>query len=212
MKYKFVYILIIVITITSVSANEIISVEQDTNNRKYLISLNDNILTTIQMLQAFNYQGQEIYLIQNGDYYNSLLMDFTMQCSNLIENIRQAEELNPLDRELQVRALIATIKPDVAFDETEISPKQKVQNRNFLKNTDLQLQYRLKSILAAIIEEEKEILNKGEVTQKYFQLHTHHFLFSLLEDFIAPSDLLSPSNEKYLIDIVQSIDEALQQN
>ncbi|KQC09906.1 MAG: hypothetical protein APR54_03555 [Candidatus Cloacimonas sp. SDB] len=212
MKYKFVYILIMVISITSVAATEIISAEQDANNRKYLINLNDNILTTIQMLQAFNYQGQEIYLIQNGDYYNSLLLDFTMQCSNLIENIRQAEELNPLDRDLQVRALIATIKPDVEFDETEISPKQKVQNRNFLKNAEIQLQYRLKSILAAIIEEEKEILNKGEVTQKYFQLHTHHFLFSLLEDFIAPSDLLSASNEKYLIAIVQSIDEALQQN
>jgi len=210
MKYKLIYLLVIITAFTAVSANEIISAEQDASNRKYLINLNDNILTTIQMLQAFNYQGQEIYLIQNGDFYNSLLLDFTMQCSNLIENIRQADELEPLDRELQVRSLIATIKPDVEFDETDIDPKQKVRNRNFLKNADLQLQYRLKSILKEIVEEEEEILKKGEVTQKYFQLHTHHFLFSLLEDFVAPSDLLSASNENYLIAILQSIDEALQ--
>lgn len=209
---KNLIIIIILLSFSSflISEEIIVTEEQDEFNQKFLIRLNDNLLSTIDMLQVFNEKGREIYLIKQGDIYNSFLFDLTMQCSNLIDKIRQSEALSAPARELQIRALIATIKPDVEYNEKVISDKQQARNSNYLMNVEKNLQAQTSSVLQALVEEEKVILAKGEVTNNYFRLHTHHFLFSLLLDFINPSDYLSRANEDYLVMIVKSIDETLQ--
>lgn len=176
---KFINYLIILLLISiNLGAQEMsITPEQDNMNKKYLIQLNDNLLSTINMLEAFNKQATEIYLIKQGDFYNSFLLDLTMQCSNLIGKIRQAEIMTAEDRELQIRALIATIKADVEYLPTDISDKQQQQNSNYLANVEKNLKSQIASVLQAIVKEEKVILEKGEVTQNYFRLHSHHFLF-----------------------------------
>jgi hypothetical protein len=208
-RYQFLLILIFFAGAIS-AVDETITQEQDESNKKYLILLNDNLITTIDMLQIFNDKGQEIYLIEQGDIYNSFLFDLTMQCSNLIDKIRQAETFGALERELQIRALIATIKADVEYYERTISDELQEQNSIYLMNVEKNLQAQTSSVLQAIIKEEQVILEKGEVTNNYFRLHTHHFIFSLLSDFIIPSDYLSRRNEDYLVQIVQSVDAAMQ--
>ncbi len=210
MKFRFLLIILLLVAMQIFAQEEVITPEQDNMNKKYLIQLNDNLLTTINMLEAFNVQAREIYLIKQGDVYNSFLLDLTMQCSNLIDKIRQAEVMPPLERELQIRALIATVKADVEYKPVIVSDEEQRQNSNYLSNVGKNLKAQITSVLQAIIKEEQVILDKGEVSDNYFRLHTHHFLFSLLEDFIIPSDYLSPENENYLALIVQSIDDALQ--
>jgi hypothetical protein len=210
MRRKLLFLLILVFSVSIIWADETITEEQDLANKKYLILLNDNLITTIDMLQAFNKQAKEIYLIEQGDMYNSFLMDLTMQCSNLISKIRETEDMDALDRELQIRALIATIKPDVEFIYIEIEPEQNSSNRDYLENVEKNLLAQISSVLQEIIKEEKTVLEKGTVTNNYFRLQTHHFIFSLLEDFIIPSEYLSGINEDYLVKIVESIDDILQ--
>jgi len=195
------------VAFTFCSAEEMISEEQDSQNKKYLILLNDNIITTIQVLEAFNEQASEIYLIQNGEYYNAFLMDMAMQCSNLINEIRNAELMSELEREMQIRALLATIKPDVEFTASEVDSS--TEDQSYLESVNLNLTDQIISIQKALLSEEETILEKGEVTQNYLRLHTHYFLFSLILDFIEPSEYLGKLNLNYLVRIVRSVDEAL---
>ena len=208
MRLKIVLALII-LSFAFNYAEDIITEEQDSDNKKFLILLNDNLLTTINVLQAYDEQASEVYLIKNGEYYNAFLMDMVMQCSNLIDKIRNAEEMPDFEREKQIRALIATIKPDVEFLNNEIEVNRNKQNRNYLQDVNINLQSQTASILKALLKEEEIILQKGEVTQNYLRLHSHHFLFSLLNDFIEPFDYLSELNANYLAEIVRSVDEAL---
>lgn len=212
MRFLNIFLLMILLSSSLFAQDQVISEKQDEFNRKYLIQLNNNLLSTIDMLQVFNEKGQEIYLIKQGELYNSFLLDLTMQCSNLIDKIRQAEVMSPLARELQIRALIATIKADVEYNSEEVPEAQQRENSNYLTNVEINLNAQTASVLQAMVKEEKLILEKGEVTTNYLRLHTHHFLFSLLEDFIQPSDYLSPANENYLVQIVQSVDASLQKN
>jgi len=209
MRSKLIVLALIILSFTYNFAEEIITEEQDSQNKKFLILLNDNILTTINVLEAFNEQASEIYLIKNGEYYNAFLMDMAMQCSNLINEIRSADTISPLEREKLVRALTATIKPDVEFEIIGSDMELNIENGVYLTDVNTNLSRQLASLQKVIMNEEKIILQEGEVTQNYLRMHSHHFLFSLLLDFIEPSEYLSEINLNYLVEIVRSVDESL---
>jgi len=209
MKVRSIIIVIFLLGIFLHATDTVVDDVQNSRNQKFLILLNDNLLSTIQMMEAFNEQASEIYLIENGEVYNGFLMDMTMQCSNLIGGIRQAETMTDEMREKQITALLASIKPDVQFIEQEPDNEILQNTHSYLDSVNINLNDQLATLFKLILEEEKNVLNIGRVTQNYLRLHSHHFLFSLIIDFIEPADRLSPLNAVYLADIVRSVDSSL---
>lgn len=184
--------------------------QAETGNSLYLVRLEDNILGTIDLLTAFNEKGKNIYdIIENGHYYNSFLLEMTMECGNLLQQIRNAENLTEEEQESLVRALLATLKPDVPFPEDRIGKKEDKANRQFLSDVRIGLDQQLKVLLTDILREEEVLFAEKAMTQKYLMLHSRHFLYSLLQDFVEPYAELSHANRAYLIEIIKSIEAGL---
>ena len=73
------------------------------------------------------------------------------------------------------------------------------------ENFDLQLN----TLLKEIMNEEKIVMENKIITLNYYRLHTHHFLFSLLSDFVEPSEYLSNNNREYLVLVTKAIEKSI---
>lgn len=207
--------LIIVALITLVFIANLIGNENDQNskNKKYLILLDEDLISTIEMLDAFHQKSQIIYQdIEHGQDYDQFLMTMTMECSNLIENIRNTEGFSANEIEMQIQKLIATIKPDVEFSEDIIQEEENNTNKTYLEDVESNLNMQKKQLFQFIVNEEEKILAEGVIDNNYMRLHSHNFLFSLILNFIEPEQYLSKKNRNYLVDIVKSVDESLPKN
>ena len=211
MKVKNLLLILLLILVSTLSSNEKITDEQDALNKKYLILLTENIIITIDMLSTFNetshYIGESI---ENSDQYKSFLLEMTLECSNLIEKIRDAEDMQKLEREMQIRALIVTLKPDIEYKSVKISKSENTKNKVYLADITENLNGQIKTLLNGIMKEEKDIIESRSLTLNYLRLHSFHFLFSLLLDFIEPGLNLSKTNRDYLVRVTKSIDVSLQ--
>ncbi len=71
-------LILITLGVLFLSANT--NTGQIKNNQLFLEELDKNILSTIQVLEAFNNNAQNLYDIEGADYYRRFLMDMTLEC------------------------------------------------------------------------------------------------------------------------------------
>ena len=211
MRRIIILLIAFILSSNTIFAEDKVTEKQDALNKKYLILLAENIISTIDMLSTFNetshYIGESV---ENGDQYKSFLLEMTLECSNLIEKIRDAEDMQKLEREMQIRALIVTLKPDIEYKSVKISKSENTKNKVYLADVIENLNRQIKTLLNGIMKEEKDIIESRSLTLNYLRLHSFHFLFSLLLDFIEPGLNLSKTNRDYLVRVTKSIDVSLQ--
>lgn len=213
MRRIIILLIAFILSSNTIFAEDKVTEKQDALNKKYLILLTENIVSTVDMLSTFNetshYIGESV---ENGDQYKSFLLEMTLECSNLIEKIRDAEDMQKLEREMQIRALIVTLKPDIEYKSVKISKSENTKNKVYLADVTENLNGQIKTLLNGIMKEEKDIIESQSLTLNYLRLHSFHFLFSLLLDFIEPGLNLSKTNRDYLVWVTKSMDESLQQS
>ncbi len=202
---KIILVLIVILLLCPLAA------DQNADNRKYLILLDENIITTIEMMDAFHKKSELIYQdIEHGQDYDQFLLSMTMECSNLLENIRNADVLTAEEREIRIASLIATIKSDVEFSNADVTESKDRENSLYLNNIQINLKSQKATLLKHMIKEEEIILELGKITENYMRLHTHNFLFSLILNFTQDSEYLSKINRNYLTKVIRSVDQTLQ--
>lgn len=189
------------------SLNAEISKTQNNKNLKFLRELDSNILETIKMMDTLNKASNNIpYEVLGIEHYQKFLMEMTMICMNLRNDISSSNELNSEQREIFVQELINSIKPDVKRVSESISENQDKQGRQLSKLQMQQIKVHLKELREEIIFEENKIIESKTFDQYYFHLHSQQFIYHLVMDFLEPSDNLSRLNRALLIRVVTEIE------
>ena len=189
------------------SLNAEISKTQNNKNLKFLRELDSNLLETIKVMDAFNKASNNIqYEVLGIEHYQKFLMEMTMICMNLRNDISNSVKLNSEQREIFVQELINSIKPDVKLVSESISEKQDKQGRQLSKILKQKIKVHLKELREEIIIEENKIIESKTFDQYYFHLHSMQFIYHLVLDFFKPSDNLSRSNRALLIRVATEIE------
>jgi len=184
-----------------------VSKKQDEKNKTFLKRLDENILSTIEILTTFNEAANHIpNFIKGANKYKTFLMEMTIECSKIRDGIIKSENMNKEEREFQIKELILSIKSDEFFQKERVTKKKDKSNREFLKSKLSELQFAVGIIRKEIMSQEKIIMKSDSISRKYFELHSRNFLYSLLLDYIKISDLLSKENRNYLAEIVRSLE------
>ncbi len=173
---------------------------QNVDNDEYLRQLDANILGTIDMLTAFNEAAQNVEVdIKGWSIYSTLLMEFTLECSNLRKLIASADTLHSKQTEKLITTLISNLKPDV---DDEIIPED---SENNLEETIRYFKEKQNSLRIKIIKTENRIIQNKTFSKLYLSLHSENFIYSLLLDFLEPAAKLSVKNRKFLINVAENI-------
>jgi len=184
-----------------------VSKKQDEKNRLFLKKLDENILSTIDMLTTFNKSANNIpNFVKGVNKYKTFLMEMTIESSKIRDGIIKSEEMNKDEREFQIRELILSIKSDEEFPDEKVTKKKDKQNREYLEKVSQNLHLFLNKIRGKMMKQEKEILSKEEISDIYFAYHSRNFLYSILLDYLKINDLLSRKNRDYLANVVFSLE------
>ena len=203
---KFIIVFAILLALFQTAAGKI-SFKQDRNSRLFLKKLDENILSTIEMLTTFNQAANNIpNFVKGANKYKAFLMEMTIECSKIRNGIIKSEEMNRTEREFQIRKLILSIKSDEFFQIEKVSKKKDKLNREFLQFTSAKLQNALGIIRKEIMSQEKIIMKKDTISSKYFDLHSRNFLYSLLLDYLKISHLLTKENRNDLANVLRSLE------
>ena len=184
-----------------------ISKTQNNMNLTFLRELNSNLLETIKIMDAYNHAANNIsYDVLGIDYYQKFLMEMTIICMNLRNEISSSIEFNSEQRELFIQELISSIKMDVEFVPESITKQQDMQGKRFSKLFIQKINSHLKDIRKEIISEEEKIMESKTFDQYFFHLHSQQFIYNLITDYLKPSEHLSRSNRAFLIRIAAEIE------
>lgn len=203
---KKLVITILLVTIF-ISLNAEISKTQNNKNLKFLRELDSNLLGTIKIMDAYNKATNNIpYEVLGVEHYQKFLMEMTMICMNLRNDISSSVELNSEQREIFIQELIGSIKPDVKKVCDTITEQQDKQGIEFCKLLTRRINAHLSDLREGIIDEEKKIIESKTFNQYYFHLHSQQFIYHLVMDFLKLSDNLSRLNRAFLIRVVSEIE------
>ncbi|MCD6176589.1 MAG: hypothetical protein J7K29_01990 [Candidatus Cloacimonetes bacterium] len=203
---KKLIITIILITIF-IGLNAEISKTQNNMNLIFLRELDSNLVETIKIMDVYNQATNNIsYDVLGIEHYQQFLMEMTMICMNLRNDISDSVELNSEQRELFIQELISSIKPDVKIISESITKQQDMQGKKFSELFEKKINTHLKDIRKEIIIEEEKIIESKTFDQYYFHLHSQHFIYHLLMDFLKPSEHLSKLNRAFLIRVAAEIE------
>ena len=190
-----------------IGLNAEITKTQNNMNLIFLRELDSNLLETIKIMDAYNQATNNIpYEVLGVEKYQKFLMEMTMICMNLRNDISSSFELNSEQREVFIQELISSIKPDVKSISESISKKQDLQGKQFCKLFIRKINAHLKDIRKGIFIEEEKIIESKTFDQYYFHLHSQQFIYQLVLNFLKPSDNLSRSNRAFLIRIAAEIE------
>ena len=204
--FKKIVITIILATIF-IGLNGEISKTQNNMNLIFLRELDSNLLETIKIMDAYNQASNNIpYEVLGTERYQKFLMEMTMICMNLRNEISNSFELNSVQREIFVQDLISSIKSDVKLISESITKQQDLQGKRFSKLFIQRINAHLKDIRKEIIIEEEKIIESKTFDQYYFHLHSQQFIYHLIMDFLKPSEHLSRSNRAFLIRVAAEIE------
>ena len=203
---KKIVITIILATIF-IGLNSEISKTQNNMNLIFLRELDSNLLETIKIMDAYNQASNNIpYEVLGTDRYQKFLMEMTMICMNLRNDISSSIELNSEQREMLIKELISSIKPDVKSVSESITKQQDLQGKRFSKLLKQKINAHLKEIRKEIIIEEEKIIESKTFDQYYFHLHSQQFIYHLIMNFLKLSEHLSRSNRAFLIRVAAEIE------
>ncbi|MEA2097311.1 MAG: hypothetical protein U9P73_11565 [Candidatus Cloacimonadota bacterium] len=190
-----------------ISLNAEISKTQNNMNLIFLRELDSNLLETIKIMDAYNQATDNIpYDILGTEGYQKFLMEMTMICMNLRNDISSSIELNSEQREMLIKELISSIKPDVKSVSESITKQQDLQGKRFSKLFKQKINAHLKEIRKEIIIEEEKIIESKTFDQYYFHLHSQQFIYHLIMNFLKLSEHLSRSNRAFLIRVTAEIE------
>ncbi|MFC1898588.1 hypothetical protein ACFLYJ_03345 [Candidatus Cloacimonadota bacterium] len=207
---KIIISILIVLTTLNLSAQEKISNQQNKNNLEYLEQLDANLTGTIQMLQAFNKSATIMPdFIDGANLYSQFLMERTMDCSNLKKNIADSQDLEPMDREIVIELLISFLNPDVKLLPFQIDEDKDLQNRALIKVMHKRIVDQVVDLQKKILNEEQGIVESETFNKYFFNLHSQHFVYQLLLDFMEPSEKLSKDNRNYLLTMIRTLEDMM---
>ncbi len=200
-------VLTILLATMFIGLNAEISKTQNNMNLIFLRELDSNLLETIKIMDAYNQATNNIpYEVLGTERYQKFLMEMTMICMNLRNDISSSTELNSEQREMLIKELISSIKADVKSVSESITEQQDLQGKRFSKLFKQKINAHLKEIRKEIIIEEEKIIESKTFDQYYFHLHSQQFIYHLIMDFLKPSEYLSKSNRAFLIRIAAEIE------
>ncbi len=193
-----------------ISLNAEISKTQNNMNLIFLRELDSNLLETIKIMDAYNQATNNIpYEVLGTEHYQKFLMEMTMICMNLRNEISSSIKMNSEQREIFIKELISSIKPDVKSVSESITKQQDLQGRQFSKLFKRKINSHLKEIRKEIIVEEEKIIKSKTFDQYYFHLHSQQFIYHLIMDFLKLSEHLSRSNRAFLIRVAAEIEYSI---
>ena len=203
-----IFFVILISVLILISCNH--SQKQEKANLTYLYQLNRNLLSTIDMLTAFNKiannMGPEI---SGSDFFSQFLLESTIQVSEIIQLIRNAENREPEEIDNSIRDMMSILQPHEIQLPAKISKNQNEENLDYLKTLNQNLDFQIPTLLKELTKEEKIIAEIKKITPNYIRLHSHFFLFSVLKDFSEPQVYLSTMNRHYLVELSKAIDVSL---
>ncbi len=190
-----------------IGLNAEISKTQNNMNLIFLREVDSNLLETIKIMDAYNQATNNIpYDVMGTERYQKFLMEMTMICMNLRNEISSSIKFNSEQRELFIQELISSIKPDVKIVSEPITKQQNMQGKQFSKLLSQKINSHLKDIRKEIITEEEKIMESKTFDQYYFHLHSQQFIYHLIIDFLKPSEHLSKINRAFLIRVAAEIE------
>ena len=200
-------VIALLLAVMFIGLNAEISKTQNNMNLIFLRELDSNLLDTIKIMDAYNHAMNNIpYEVLGAEHYQKFLMEMTMICMNLRNEISSSIEFNSEQREEFIQELISSIKPDVKLVTESITKQQDMQGKQFSKMFIQKINSHLKEIRKEIIAEEEKIMESKTFDQYYFHLHSQQFIYQLIMDFLKPSENLSKSNRAFLIRVAAEIE------
>lgn len=197
----------ILVALLFISLPAQISKTQNNMNLIYLRELNANLLETIKIMDAYNQVTRNIpYEVLGTERYQKFLMEMTMICMNLRNDISKSVDLNSEERELIIHDLISSIKPDVVDITEPVTKQQDLQGKQYSKIIIKKISDHLKEIRKEILNEEEKIMESKTFDQFYFHLHSQQFIYQLVLNFMKPSQYLSKQNRAFLIRVASEIE------
>jgi hypothetical protein len=199
--------IILVILTVSCILNAGIFVNQDDRNKEFMLELDKNILSSIMFLTTFNDGVKNMPEdVTGAETYKHFLMEMTIECSKFRESIRNSENMKKGERELQIKLMITSLKPDVVFDTGKVSKQKNEANIQRLDESEKMLKKMSEKAMKAMLGMEQEIVETRKIKQEYIAVHSQHFLYSLLLDFIDINDLMSKKNRNHLASVVKDME------
>ena len=170
------------------------------------VLLNRSLLLQ-RIMDAYNKASDNVpYEVLGTERYKKFLLEMTMICMNLRNDISSSIELNFEQREIFVQELISSIKPDVKIISESITKQQDLQGVQFGKLFMQRINSHLKDIRKEIITEEEKIMESKTFDQYYFHLHSQQFIYQIIMDFMQPFEHLSKKNRAFIIRIAAEIE------
>jgi hypothetical protein len=188
-----------------------ISEEQNIKNKQYLVNLELNVLETIDIMAMFNDASKQLPedTINGINTYRQFLFDMTMECSNIRNDVKLSKGMSPNEREEHIAMMIANIRPEVIYTHKQIDNSQDLKNRETINELHERIKKYIPFLQNEIIKSDISVIENKSISKYYMNIHSQHFMFQLLSDYIANSDKLSHNNREYLLKIALSIENVL---
>jgi hypothetical protein len=207
---KLIFIIMYFILVNSINSQNI-SEEQNIKNKQYLVNLDLNVLETIDIMVMFNDASKQLPDDTiNGIYtYQKFLFDMTMECSNIRNDIKLSKVMTSNEREEHIAMMFATIRPEVIYTYKEIDNSHDLKNHETINELHERIKKYITFLQNEIIKSDKSVIENKSISKYFMNIHSQHFMFQLLSDYIVNSDKLSDNNLEYLLKIALSIENAL---
>lgn len=207
---KLISIIMLLMLVNSIFSQNI-SDEQNIRNRQYLVNLELNVLETIDIMVMFNEASKQLPedTINGISTYQQFLFDMTMECGNIRNDIKLSKDMSPNEREEHITMMFATIRPEVIYTHKQIDNTQDLKNRETINELHERIKKYILFLQNEIIKSDESVIENKSISKYFMNLHSQHFMFQLLSDYIANSDKLSHNNREYLLKIALSIESVL---
>lgn len=205
MNKKNVVTILLLVFISVLSAD--VSKTQNNMNLIFLRELDDNLLETIKVMDAYNQATRNIsYEVLGIEKYQKYLMEMTMICMNLRSDISKSVNLNSLQREAFIYDLISSLKPDVKELTDPITKQQDLKAKRYTELIAKRVNEHLIELRKEILAEEEQIVQSKTFDQYFFHLHSQQFIYQLVLDYMRAAQHLSKENRAFLIRVASEIE------
>jgi hypothetical protein len=205
MKILFLLFFFFLLTILVLKATNLN--EQSNKNQIFLQKLDENLLSTLHVLEVFNHTARNMEDVEGAAIYERFLLDVTMECGKIRSSITHAQ--TELNQEEAIKSIILTLRSDLNLQSNNANIHTDVANKIELERIKTDLIRRISKIRKEIVREEKQIWESKKISRNYLGYHSHHFLYSLLLNYLEASDYLSMQNRDFLKQIILIIMNSL---
>jgi hypothetical protein len=210
---KIVILGLLMIFFASALVSQSISEKEDLENKVYLSALDKNVLNTVELLDAFKTGMKKMQEKEYDkvEYYKNFLEDVSNECFLIRDNIFNSVNMQPEQRSEVVKDVIKSLKPDVIYENKYIPAQQDRENSDYLDRISVKLMKKVNETLQNITKEEENIKKNEAISREYLKLHSQHFMYSMLLNYITPSEHLNKRNRNFLVKVAKEIMVGMQE-